>query len=373
MNHRWLAAPLIGLVIGAGSVAAQDQESQQETPPEPTLVEAPELNVSYTDDEIAEVARMLTGVWQSTEPVSEFGSDGNADILLSIAPATVNGLNDMLYAEMARADDPAVPYRQAFYQVYRFEGGLRLRTYDIRPPQLAVALQGMAFVPEHFPETVTAADMYPTMDIDLERTDHGFAGHSPCAYPDHRGGAVQMTSSIEITNDTLQISDVGYGADGKVAWGVGDSGGVAFERTDSAVGVERYSDGLVVLHFAEPGGRAIADNDWLVVHYTGKLTDGSKFDSSYDRGEPFRYQYPGKLIPGWMRGVEGMTKGSKRRFIIPPALAYGDQKVNRIPPGSTLIFDVECVYIEEAPTPTPEEDEPAEDAEEGSGNETGGE
>ena len=56
-----------------------------------------------------------------------------------------------------------------------------------------------------------------------------------------------------------------------------------------------------------------------------------------------------------------MTKGSKRRFMIPPALAYGDQKVNRIPPGSTLIFDVECVYIEDAPPPAPKAEEPDSD------------
>ena len=97
----------------------------------------------------------------------------------------------------------------------------------------------------------------------------------------------------------------------------------------------------------------------------GRLTDGTKFDSSFDRGEPFRYKYPGTLIPGWIRGTEGMTEGSRRRLIIPSSLGYGDRAVGPIPPGSTLVFDVECIFVEKEAAPADLNAAPAQPAAEG--------
>jgi peptidylprolyl isomerase len=84
-----------------------------------------------------------------------------------------------------------------------------------------------------------------------------------------------------------------------------------------------------------------------VVHYTGWLMDGTKFDSSLERGVPFEFVIGrGQVIKGWEEGVGSMRVGSKRELVIPPDLAYGDRgAANIIPPGATLRFEVELIAI----------------------------
>ena len=87
--------------------------------------------------------------------------------------------------------------------------------------------------------------------------------------------------------------------------------------------------------------------DTVTVHYTGYLTDGTKFDSSVDRGEPASFPL-GQVIKGWTEGVQLMKIGSKYRFKIPSDLAYGDNGSRGIPPKATLVFDVELISIRKA-------------------------
>jgi FKBP-type peptidyl-prolyl cis-trans isomerase len=83
------------------------------------------------------------------------------------------------------------------------------------------------------------------------------------------------------------------------------------------------------------------------VHYTGRLTDGSTFDSSLDRGRPFSFQLgAGEVIQGWDQGVAGMKVGGRRRLTVPAELGYGARGYPPIiPPGATLVFDVELLSV----------------------------
>lgn len=84
-----------------------------------------------------------------------------------------------------------------------------------------------------------------------------------------------------------------------------------------------------------------------VVHYTGTLTDGTKFDSSLDRGQPYSFAVgTGAVIQGWHEGVATMKVGGKRRLFIPPVLGYGPQgRPPTIPPNATLVFDIELLEV----------------------------
>jgi FKBP-type peptidyl-prolyl cis-trans isomerase FkpA len=93
------------------------------------------------------------------------------------------------------------------------------------------------------------------------------------------------------------------------------------------------------------GDEAVAGKT-VSVHYVGTLLNGTKFDSSRDRNEPFEFVLgSGQVIKGWDQGVVGMKVGGKRKLVIPPDLAYGDQAKASIPANSTLVFEVELLGV----------------------------
>ncbi|MBX3277053.1 MAG: FKBP-type peptidyl-prolyl cis-trans isomerase [Acidobacteria bacterium] len=102
----------------------------------------------------------------------------------------------------------------------------------------------------------------------------------------------------------------------------------------------KYKDETVGTGASPEAGKSIK------VHYTGWLENGTKFDSSVDRGQPFTFQIGrGQVIKGWDEGVMSMKVGGKRRLVIPPDLGYGARGQGTIPPNSTLIFDVELIDV----------------------------
>jgi FKBP-type peptidyl-prolyl cis-trans isomerase len=91
-------------------------------------------------------------------------------------------------------------------------------------------------------------------------------------------------------------------------------------------------------------GTPAVPGDTLTVNYIGRFDDGQVFDNSYDRNQPYTFRLgAGTVIQGWDQGMVGMRVGGLRRLTIPPALAYGSQGQNGIPPNSTLHFDIELM------------------------------
>ncbi len=109
-------------------------------------------------------------------------------------------------------------------------------------------------------------------------------------------------------------------------------------------GVKVTENGLQYLVVKEGNGKKPGPNDVVTVHYTGRLIDGTVFDSSVERGEPATFAV-GQVIPGWVEGLQLMSEGSAYRLFIPSELAYGEHGTGPIQPNSTLIFDVQLLKV----------------------------
>ena len=117
------------------------------------------------------------------------------------------------------------------------------------------------------------------------------------------------------------------------------------EKNKGAEGVMVTESGLQYQIVKEGTGAQPGPNDVVTVHYTGKLIDGTVFDSSVERGEPATFAV-GQVIPGWVEGLQLMREGAAYRLFIPSNLAYGPHGTGPIQPNSTLIFDVQLLKVE---------------------------
>jgi len=108
-----------------------------------------------------------------------------------------------------------------------------------------------------------------------------------------------------------------------------------------------YIQGMKIEILKQGTGEGAKVGDNIVVNYVGTLTDGTKFDSSVDRNEPFPYTLgQNRVIQGWELGLLGMKTGEKRRLTIPPELGYGSRGAGSvIPPNSTLVFEIDMLSI----------------------------
>lgn len=157
--------------------------------------------------------------------------------------------------------------------------------------------------------------------------------------------------------------ELGYGAQGAGGGIIPPDATLTFEvelidikpgspEAPSEVSADDYTtteSGLQYIDLVEGDGDVAESGQQVSVHYTGWLTDGTKFDSSLDRGSPFNFQLgAGSVIAGWDEGVAGMKVGGSRQLLIPSDLAYGETGAGGgiIPPGASLIFEVELLAVQ---------------------------
>jgi FKBP-type peptidyl-prolyl cis-trans isomerase len=170
-----------------------------------------------------------------------------------------------------------------------------------------------------------------------QATDHGDA--------DDMAATTSESQSTDMTSDesAAQQSDAAMQEDQAAAFAEMQQQFLAdYAQQD---GVTTTDSGLMYKVITPGDGASPDANDVVEVHYEGRLTDGTVFDSSYERGETIEFPL-NRVIPGWTEGLQLMQEGSKYEFVIPPELGYGSRGAGDvIPPNAVLIFDVELFHV----------------------------
>jgi len=165
---------------------------------------------------------------------------------------------------------------------------------------------------------------------------------------DALSGAKPQLSQEEVNKTVLEIQSRVMAAQQKEMQEMADKnlseGKIFLEANKKKEGVKTLSSGLQVKVLAEGSGKTPKAADEVTVNYRGTLTDGTEFDSSYRRGKPLTMKVNG-AIRGWSEALQLMREGSRWQLFIPPDLAYGERGMGRIPPNSTLIFEVELISV----------------------------
>lgn len=363
MVRSSLVGAVVWLGVCAAATHAQGPSDPKASPLEAATARKTDAPVTAElrpaappDPEFARISANLIG--------SFGGAQGGADLRLHIVPISVEELDSALYFEIARADSPATPFRQGVFHLYRFKGEPRLRVFDISgaAPLIgeggvtskADSMAGLWAAPDALPK-LTLAWLSPNADLVLtpEGSPGAYSGRTAHPFASTRDGAVEMTSRITIAPGALTLSDSGFAADGSIVWG-GDAPATFQRLTAPAAAVSRTSEGLIIITLVAPPADSprLVENGTATVQYTGWMTDGTRFDTSRrPNRKPFGTRIPGSLIRGWNEGLAGIAKGERRRLVVPSALAYGERGSRAIPPNSTLIFDIECLHIDNTVPP----------------------
>lgn len=376
-------SPILGcLVLAAGPALAQPA---QPAGPAPEVVEEPLVELSpaeslatidwqppaWTSDEIARVGDMLEGTWRTTGSVGPIDGSEPTPMVMHVTRVKLKDLTDTMYVEVAQTTVPEEATWQAIWQLYEYEGHIRLRM--IKPQTLQwgfEAFSGFWAIPDQFPE-LASTDLLAIMDIDLSATSDGYTGTSPYPYPTLYGGAVEVTSSIEIAPDHLTTTDRGTDAQGRLAWGPDTGASWDWQRAESDVLVRRPTSGVIVVNYPTPREQEPKDGDFLQWSYIGwTLSDGRRFATSELAGRPMGFPAPigpTTINRAWYEGCRDTYLGAVRKFVIPPALAYGAKgDINRyILPNERIVVLAKCVNIASPSqtNPATPTDQPADDSE----------
>lgn len=164
-----------------------------------------------------------------------------------------------------------------------------------------------------------------------EGAKYKFIIPSELAYGEEGGGSIPPNSDLIFTVELFKVEV--------------DEGKIFLEENGKKAGIKTTESGLQYKVLLEGTGKSPAATDRVTVHYEGTLIDGTKFDSSYDRGEPIDFGL-NQVIRGWTEGVQLMKEGAKYKFFIPSDMAYGPQgSPGAIPPNAALIFTVELIRV----------------------------
>jgi peptidylprolyl isomerase len=178
-------------------------------------------------------------------------------------------------------------------------------------------------------------------DAFIRGTDEGIVGMKPngkrmivipseLAYGKQGVGPIPPNSNLKVLIELIEVKD-------HIVAELWDVDQTKLNTTES---------GLMYFIVDQGEGDFATDGNVVTVHYSGFLKDGTKFDSSVERDEPFTFVIGNKqVIAGWDEGIKLLKRGGKVRLVIPPSLGYGDITAGKIPPGSTLIFDVELLDV----------------------------
>jgi peptidylprolyl isomerase len=364
-RHAWCAATAVTAAL-AWPVAAQTLDPDDFRFAIGTLVLPTARGSAQPGDDAARLTNELRGLFRSPP-----GTDPALDV--RCVPVRVDGLDNATYIEIARLDSPWAPFRQGVLHVYRRQGRLTLRLFDIGAPAgpgagLRDALAGLWPAPDAMP-ALSLDTLTPNLDLAVTISggiEKDITATSPHPFPTTRAGAIEATSMLGLWSHgrLLVLADRGFDADGRQVWGPGPREDARFTRLpdgDSAAAtpaVHRLDGGLVTIDTVPGDGPGLESGGSVVLHYSFWLTDGTLIDSSRRAGrEPLRTQVPGTPIKGFDSGMLGIAKGGRRRIVVPPDLAYGKAGArSNIPPDATLIFDVECLWLQNPvapPTPTP--------------------
>ncbi|MEI7657832.1 MAG: CpcT/CpeT family chromophore lyase [Phycisphaerae bacterium] len=367
-SHSMFACVLSAGCVLAHSAAGQDAKPAETKPAETKMIEVkaqPPVGTpilipmreepKWSDDEAKAIGAMLAGGWKTKAPAQANGGGAATDIVLGIAPVYVIGMNNAIYVEMARADGLNRPYRHLIWRLSKVKGVWHLQSHEFRRSKgLIPSTYGLWTTPSAFP-IFNADDLVATMDIPLKADGGKYSGMTPVGYATSVGGAVEMTSAITFAADRIEVADRGFDAAGKQVWGPAEGQSYVFDKADLGIKGVVNSNGLATVNYPSTlSGPEAKDGDLVTVHYIGYLENGTIFDSSYERNQPFQYAKGSKLIEGWNLSMGDVRAGMKRRIVIPSSLGYGERgSRGKVPPMATLIFDLEVLKVDAPPAAAP--------------------